>query len=169
MLSEADLQSHLPRDASRNSLLNEPVITLDDRDPLRTDILHEYFVAPERFADFVNACRGVIRASSQQLLDVTLGYVDTDHDSVLAYATGPWIAAVMLFSQEQTAAGGADMARMRPPVTKRGGGQNSCGVQRRVVAACISGVPRVTQPVKTSVRQSGADRCRIPASSRSGP
>ena len=36
--------------ATRNSLLNEPVVTLDDRDPARTDILHEYFVPPEAFA-----------------------------------------------------------------------------------------------------------------------
>jgi hypothetical protein len=38
--------------------------------------------------------------------------VNTDHDSVLAYATEPRIAAVMLFSQEKTARGESDMARM---------------------------------------------------------
>jgi FAD/FMN-containing dehydrogenase len=92
--------------------MNEPVVTLDDLDPLRTDILHEYFVAPSRFAEFVALCRDVIPASFQQLLNVTLRYVDTDRDSVLAYATEPRIAAVMLFSQEKTVRGEADMARM---------------------------------------------------------
>jgi hypothetical protein len=92
--------------------MNEPVITLDDRDPFRTDILHEYFVAPGRFAEFVAACREVIPASFQQLLNITLRYVDTDRDSVLAYASEPRIAAVMLFSQEKTVRGEADMARM---------------------------------------------------------
>ena len=50
-------------------LMNEPVITLDDRDPFRTDILHEYFVAPARFAEFVKACQdgdpGVVPAAAQ--------------------------------------------------------------------------------------------------------
>ena len=102
----------LAGNATRNSLMNEPVITLDDRDPSRTDILHEYFVAPARFAEFVKACKDVIPASFQQLLNITLRYVNTDRDSVLAYATEPRLAAVMLFSQEHTVRGEEDMARM---------------------------------------------------------
>jgi hypothetical protein len=116
---EAGLGRRLAGNATRNSLMNEPVITLDDRDPLRTDILHEYFVAPARFAEFVKACQDVIPASFQQLLNVTLRYVDTDRDSVLAYATEPRIAAVMLFSQEHTVRGEADMARMTHALIER--------------------------------------------------
>lgn len=97
---------------TRNSLINNPVIALEDRDPGRSDILHEYFVAPSRFADFVAACQAVIPSSYQELLNVTLRYVDTDDESVLAYATEPRIAAVMLFSQEKTLRGEADMTRM---------------------------------------------------------
>jgi hypothetical protein len=99
--------------------MNEPVVTLDDRDPSRTDILHEYFVAPARFSDFVTACREVIPASYQQLLNITLRYVDADRDSVLAYAPEPRIAAVLLFSQEKTARGEADMARMTQALIER--------------------------------------------------
>jgi FAD/FMN-containing dehydrogenase len=110
--TESDLGPRLAGDATRNSLMNEPVITLDDRDPRRTDILHEYFVSPDRFADFVTACQAVIPGSYQQLLNITLRYVNTDSDSVLAYAPEPRIAAVLLFSQEKTARGEADMARM---------------------------------------------------------
>ncbi|MCR8724954.1 FAD-binding protein [Frigidibacter sp. ROC022] len=110
--TEAWLGPRLAGDATRNSLINEPVATLDDRDPTRTDILHEYFVAPERFAEFVELCRAVIPSSYQEMLNVTLRHVETDPDSVLAYATGPRIAAVMLFSQEMTARAEADMTRM---------------------------------------------------------
>jgi FAD/FMN-containing dehydrogenase len=110
--TEAGLWPSMAMDATRNSLMNEPVVTLDDRDPGRTDILHEYFVAPARFPEFVAACREVIPASYQQLLNITLRYVDADRDSVLAYAPDARIAAVMLFSQEKTARGEADMARM---------------------------------------------------------
>jgi FAD/FMN-containing dehydrogenase len=117
--TEAGLGSRVAGDATRNTLMNEPVVTLDDRDPSRTDILHEYFVSPARFAEFVKACQAVIPASYQQLLNITLRYVDTDRDSVLAYAPEPRIAAVMLFSQEMTARGENDMARMTEALIER--------------------------------------------------
>ncbi|MDW4497037.1 FAD-binding oxidoreductase [Sulfitobacter sp. D35] len=97
---------------TRNALLNEPVVTLDDRDPDRTDILHEYFLPSDRFADFLSVCRRVIPASYQQLLNVTLRYVQADTESLLAYAPQDRIAAVMLFSQERTERAEADMQRM---------------------------------------------------------
>lgn len=97
---------------TRNSLINEPVVTLDDRDPNRTDILHEYFVPPERFPAFLEVCRAVIPASYQEFLNVTLRFVDADPDSLLAYASTPRIAAVMSFSQEMTARAEADMRRL---------------------------------------------------------
>lgn len=104
---------------TRNNLINEPVATLDDRDPVRTDILHEYFVSPERFSEFVQACQDIIPSSYQQLLNITLRYVATDTDSVLAYATEPRIASVMLFSQEMSVRGEADMARMTSELIER--------------------------------------------------
>ena len=97
---------------TRNSLINEPVVTLDDRDPFRTDILHEYFVSPDKFSDFLDLCRTVIPASYQEFLNITLRYVDTDKQSILAYAPVPRIAAVMSFSQEMTQRAEADMKRM---------------------------------------------------------
>ncbi|MEO9781758.1 MAG: FAD-binding oxidoreductase [Sedimentitalea sp.] len=110
---EADLAPTLASGpATRNTLINEPVVTLDDRDPDRTDILHEYFVSPDRFADFLALCRAVIPDSYQEFLNVTLRFVDTDPDSWLAYASTPRIAAVMSFSQEMTARAEADMQRM---------------------------------------------------------
>lgn len=104
---------------TRNSLINEPVITLDDRDPSRTDILHEYFVAPERFEEFIEACQDVIPSSYQELLNITLRYVDTDSESLLSYAPVPRIACVMLFSQEMSVRGEADMHRMTEALIER--------------------------------------------------
>ena len=105
--------------STRNSLMNEPVHTLDDRDPGRTDILHEYFVAPERFADFVKACQDVIPASYQEFLNITLRYVAQDDQAWLSYAPVERIAAVMSFSQEMTQRGEADMARMTTALIER--------------------------------------------------
>ena len=117
--TETALGPKLAGEATRNSLINEPVATLDDRDPARTDILHEYFVPPDRFSDFLTACREVIPASYQDFLNVTLRYVDSDRDSWLAYAPEPRIAAVMSFSQEMTRRAEADMMRMTQALIDR--------------------------------------------------
>ena len=110
---ETGVGAWLAGPASRSSLMFEPVLTLDDRDDTRTDILHEYFVAPDRFADFLEACRAVIPGSFQEMLNVTLRWVERDPVSLLSYAPdGPRIAAVMIFSQEMSARGEADMAWM---------------------------------------------------------
>jgi FAD/FMN-containing dehydrogenase len=110
---ESDLSTRMAGASSRSSLMNEPVITLDDADPTRTDILHEYFVAPDRFNDFVDACRRIIPGSYQELLNITMRWVAQDETSLLSYApNGPRIASVLLFSQEMTARSEADMARM---------------------------------------------------------
>lgn len=103
---------HKPGRATRNTLMNEPVANLAGRDKARADILHEYFVPPERFADFAAACRDVIPGSGQDLLNVTLRYLAPDRTSVLAYAPQPRIAAVMLFSQKIDRAADASMQRM---------------------------------------------------------
>ncbi|MCV6593227.1 MAG: FAD-binding oxidoreductase [Silicimonas sp.] len=106
-------------EVTRNALINEPVATLDDRDPTRTDILHEYFVPPARFAEFVTACQEVIPASYQEMMNITLRYVAADRESVLSYAPGPRIACVMLFSQEMTARAEADHRRMTEELIER--------------------------------------------------
>jgi FAD/FMN-containing dehydrogenase len=97
---------------TRNAILNYPVAALADPDARRTDILHKYFVAPERLADFLAACRETIPAFGQDLLNVTLRYVEADAASVLAYAGGTRIALVMLFPQAMTAQGEEGMRAM---------------------------------------------------------
>ena len=97
---------------TRNSLINEPVATLDDGDPDRTDILHEYFVAPERFPEFLEICRRIIPGSYQELINITLRWVAADDTAMLGYAHADRIAGVMSFSQERTTRADADMKRM---------------------------------------------------------
>ena len=106
-------------EATRNSLINEPVVTLDDRNPDRTDILHEYFISFDAFDSFLEACREVIPASYQEFLNVTLRYIAQDDQSTLSYATRPRIAAVMSFSQEMTLRAEADMRRMTETLIDR--------------------------------------------------
>jgi FAD/FMN-containing dehydrogenase len=94
---------------TRNALMAEPVANLAQKDMRRTDILHEYFVAPERFGEFVVACRDIIPKSRAEFLNVTLRYVAEDKTPVLSIAPVPRIAAVMSFSQEATPEGEIDM------------------------------------------------------------
>jgi FAD/FMN-containing dehydrogenase len=95
--------------ATRNSLFNEPVANLANPFGARTDILHEYFVPPARFKEFLAACREVIPPAKAEFLNVTLRYVGADATAVMAFAPQTRIAAVMSFSQEMTAAGELDM------------------------------------------------------------
>ena len=109
---ESGLGPVIAGESTRNSLMNEPVVTLDDRNPDRVDILHEYFVPPEAFGDFLIACREVIPDAFVEFLNVTLRYVDADPVSLLAHSPTPRIAAVMSFTQEKTARAEADHLRM---------------------------------------------------------
>ena len=91
------------RPITRNAILSYPVSVLAEAGTKRTDLLHEYFLPADRFADFLVACRTYI-PPSQELLNVTLRYVAANPVSVLSFAPAPRIAAVMLFSQPATAA-----------------------------------------------------------------
>ena len=104
---------------TRNAILNVPVALLADSDPRRTDILHEYFVPPERFADFLVACREIIPPSGQDLLNVTLRHVEADTTSVLSFAPAARIAAVMLFPQAMTAEAEESMRAMTEKLIDR--------------------------------------------------
>jgi FAD/FMN-containing dehydrogenase len=105
--------------ATRNTLMNEPVSNLASRDRWRTDILHEYFVPPERFNDFVQACQAVIPRAKLALLNITLRYVMADPTSVLAFAPTRRIAAVMSFSQELSPAAESDMRHLTAALIER--------------------------------------------------
>ena len=105
--------------ATRNTLMNEPVANLAGRDTRRTDILHEYFVPPDRFNEFIAACQEIIPPSGIEFLNVTLRYVAADNESVLAFAPTRRIAAVMSFSQELRPEGEAAMRRMTEALIDR--------------------------------------------------
>lgn len=105
--------------STRNTLMNEPVSNLAGNDTSRTDILHEYFVPPERFNEFVTACREIIPPSKIEFLNVTLRYVAPDTESVLSFAPTRRIAAVMSFSQELQPQDEGIMQRMTEALIER--------------------------------------------------
>lgn len=104
---------------TRNSLMNEPVANLAGTNKRLTDILHEYFVPPDRFHDFLQACRDLIPKAKAEFLNVTLRYVAADETPVLAFAPTPRIAAVMSLSQDISAEGETDMLQLTEALIER--------------------------------------------------
>ena len=98
--------------ATRNTLMNEPVANLAGHDTRRTDILHEYFIPPERFSAFIADCTEIIPQARAEFLNVTLRYVGADEAAALAFAPTPRIAAVMSFSQEISPEGEVEMIQV---------------------------------------------------------
>jgi FAD/FMN-containing dehydrogenase len=84
----------------RTFLQNEPVSVYANRNPKKTDVLHEYFVPRDQLVDFVRASATVIQSCRIDLLNVTIRSVDEDLDTVLRYANENVFALVMLFTYD---------------------------------------------------------------------
>jgi FAD/FMN-containing dehydrogenase len=97
---------------SRNQLLNESAEVYREQNSDRTDILHEYFIPPARFAAFLDKARLIIPRHDGDLLNVTVRNVLEDGDTFLRYADREMFAFVMLFNQERNAEGDVRMEAM---------------------------------------------------------
>jgi FAD/FMN-containing dehydrogenase len=88
---------------SRNGILRMPSNWFANRDPKITEILHEYFVPPDRLAGFLDRIRPILRKMNDiDLLNVTLREVKQDNDTMLAYAKNDEIGLVMYFNYPAT-------------------------------------------------------------------
>jgi len=83
----------------RNQVLQGRVELYENRDPSRTDVLHEYFVPVPRLEEFLGRVRDIVPAHGADLLNVTLRDVRQDADTMLPYAAGDVMALVFFFSQ----------------------------------------------------------------------
>jgi FAD/FMN-containing dehydrogenase len=105
-------QTH--RILSRNGILQTPSIWFANRDPRFTEILHEYFVPPDRLAAFLNRIRPRLRNRSPEidLLNVTVRKVRRDEVTDLAYAREDVFGLVILFRYRTTEKADAEMAEL---------------------------------------------------------
>ncbi len=97
---------------SRNQLLSDPVELYQNQSASSTDILHEYFVPPARFAEFVGRMRAISPEHGGDLLNVTVRHVLEDHDALLRYADREMLGLVLLFNQQRSDAGEMQMREM---------------------------------------------------------
>ena len=100
------------RFVSRNQLLNEGVALYQEQNADRSDILHEYFIPPDRVVAFLDRSRVIIPRHKGDLLNVTVRNVLEDQDTFLRYADQDSFAFVMLFNQPRTADGDSRMEKM---------------------------------------------------------
>jgi FAD/FMN-containing dehydrogenase len=98
------------RHFSRNQLLNEGSEVFREQNAGRTDILHEYFVPPDRVPAFLERMRQILPRHNVDLLNVTVRNVLEDKDTFLRYADREMFAFVMLFNQERSEAADEAMA-----------------------------------------------------------
>ncbi|HYT90702.1 MAG TPA: FAD-binding oxidoreductase [Gemmataceae bacterium] len=111
--AEKELAPRLAREYyARNQLLNEGVEIYQETSAQRTDILHEYFIPPAHFEDFLEQLRVIIPRHKGDLLNVTVRNVHRDNDSFLRYADGEVFGLVMLFNQLRTPEAEARMEAM---------------------------------------------------------
>jgi FAD/FMN-containing dehydrogenase len=87
----------------RNQVLQGRVELYENRDPSRTDVLHEYFVPRARLEEFLGQVRAIVPAHRADLLNVTMRDVRRDSDTMLPYAAGDAMALVFFFSQPRNA------------------------------------------------------------------
>jgi hypothetical protein len=89
-------QTH--RVVSRNGILRTPSDWFANRDPKYIEILHEYFVPPNKVVEFLDRIRPIVQQMAAiDLLNVTLRFVRQDDDTILAYARQDQVGLVMLF------------------------------------------------------------------------
>lgn len=82
---------------------------LNHKLPDRTDVLHEYFVEPDRLSEFLEAAAPVLRDHDAELLSASVRVVHRD-EALLSYAQGTRLSVVLYLSQDLSDAGNADMA-----------------------------------------------------------
>jgi len=89
-----------PGEHSRNEIMNDPSDWFANRNPGDTEILHEYFIPPERLGDFIEAIRPILLRYKPDLLNITVREVKADADTCLNYAPENRFALVMYFHQK---------------------------------------------------------------------
>lgn len=97
---------------SRNQLLNARSGLFSDGERDRTDVLHEYFVPPDRLKEFLAAMREILPQHEAEVLNITVRHVLPDGDSLLRYADREMLSLVMLFNQSRSDAGEQGMEKL---------------------------------------------------------
>jgi len=83
----------------RNNAMRPMIKFLDYYSPKNTDILQEYFIPIDKFVEFVDGLRKIIKDKGVNLLSITIRYVPHDTRSFLPYAKSNVFSLVLYINQ----------------------------------------------------------------------
>jgi decaprenylphospho-beta-D-ribofuranose 2-oxidase len=83
---------------SRNNVMRSESDFMDYRDAGKNDLLQEYFIPVDEFANFVQGIKKVLSEEDLNLLNITIRYVNQDQEAILSYAREDMFALVCLFN-----------------------------------------------------------------------
>ncbi|MEK8132209.1 FAD-binding oxidoreductase [Paenibacillus filicis] len=83
---------------SRNNAMRSESAFMNYNAPGSNDLLQEYFIPPDQFAEFVDGLRSLLLDEEMNLLNITVRYVNRDEEAVLSYAKEDMFALVCLFN-----------------------------------------------------------------------
>lgn len=103
---------------SRNELLNESVLLIENRDSLSVDILQEYFIPDRNFNRFISDIKKILPHSELDLLNITIRDVEKDTISYMNYAREHVFGFVFLFNQPNNKTGELAMKNLTQHLTR---------------------------------------------------
>ncbi|MFC7749021.1 FAD-dependent oxidoreductase [Paenibacillus thermoaerophilus] len=97
---------------SRNNAMRGATAFMEYQVPGRNDLLQEYFIPLNKFDEFINSLREILKEEEiLNLLNITVRYVHQDTEAVLSYAREEMFALVCLFHVPLTGRGQEEMRR----------------------------------------------------------
>ncbi len=97
---------------SRNNIFRSPIERIRYYSPKDTDILQEYFLAPQEFTVFINGLRDIVEERRVNLLSATVRYIEPNNDAFLNYSSRRALAVVLYINVKTSASGREDSSRM---------------------------------------------------------
>lgn len=83
---------------SRNNAMRSETEFMEYRGIGKNDLLQEYFIPVDQFADFVHHLKTILPQENLNLLNITVRYVNQDEEATLSYAREDMFALVCLFN-----------------------------------------------------------------------
>ncbi|WP_377867170.1 FAD-binding protein [Bacillus sp. R86525] len=84
---------------TRNNVMRSDSAFMEYDNPNLTEVLQEYFVPIDGFAEYIDDLRSVLNEEELNLLNITIRYVEKNENAVLSYAKDDMFALVLLINQ----------------------------------------------------------------------
>ncbi|WP_127507497.1 FAD-binding oxidoreductase [Paenibacillus humicus] len=103
-LQERLFRSNEGKPITRNNAMRPESGFLEYRDAQKSDLLQEYFVPLDRYPEFVDGLRTLLREEPINLVNITVRYMPRSDESLLAYSRQDSAALVLLINEKRSPA-----------------------------------------------------------------